>query len=101
MDLAKIPPNKPHSLLSLLHPSARMLHLSPALINRMLLDESPLIVHCSLREWIGFLFHPHSLPTRWLKSCFCHRSLFFSLNSRNHSQAVNSIDIKIVSQQIL
>ncbi|MEG4798949.1 hypothetical protein QUA69_28385 [Microcoleus sp. LAD1_D1] len=46
----------------------------------MLLDESPLIVHCSFKEWIGFVFHPHSLPARWLKFYFCHRSLFFSFN---------------------
>ncbi|WP_373535637.1 hypothetical protein [Microcoleus sp.] len=32
-------------------------------ITHMLLDESPLIVHCSFKEWIGFLFHPHSLDS--------------------------------------
>jgi hypothetical protein len=36
----------------------------------MLLDESPLIVHCSFKEWIGFIFHPHSLLNGGSSSSF-------------------------------
>ncbi|MEG4343621.1 hypothetical protein QUB70_10065 [Microcoleus sp. A003_D6] len=52
----KIPPNRPHSWLSLLHPSAQMLNPWRVPITRMLLDEIPLIVHCSFRESMGLYF---------------------------------------------
>ena len=48
MDWAKIPLNTTHSEWPSLNPSARMLHPWLVPIIRMLLDESPLIVHCSL-----------------------------------------------------
>ena len=39
-----------------------MLHPCLVPITRMLLDESPLIVHCSFKEWIGFYFSPSFSP---------------------------------------
>jgi hypothetical protein len=49
----------------------------------MLLEESPLIVHGSFKEWIGFIFHPHSRTARWL--WFFLKPSFSSLFSLNYS----------------